>query len=122
MADSLPLRARGGQFNHRTPERTRTMATEPKNTTKFGKGNPGKPKGAVNKNTAQLKDMILKALDGAGGVDYLMKRANDPRTASAFLTLVGKVLPMQVTGEGGDAINVVTRVELVPLSGVNRTS
>jgi len=98
------------------------MATEPKNTTKFGKGNPGKPKGAVNKNTAQLKDMILKALDGAGGVDYLMKRANDPRTASAFLTLVGKVLPMQVTGEGGDAINVVTRVELVPLSGVNRTS
>ena len=66
--------------------------------------------------------MILKALDGAGGVDYLMKRANDPRTASAFLTLVGKVLPMQVTGEGGDAINVVTRVELVPLSGVNRTS
>lgn len=98
------------------------MATEPKNTTKFGKGNPGKPKGAVNKNTAQLKDMILKALDGAGGVDYLMKRANDPRTASAFLTLVGKVLPMQVTGENGDAINVVTRVELVPLSGVNRTS
>lgn len=98
------------------------MATEPKNTTKFGKGNPGKPKGAVNKNTAQLKDMILKALDGAGGVDYLMERATDPRTASAFLTLVGKVLPMQVTGENGDAINVVTRVELVPLSGVNRTS
>jgi hypothetical protein len=82
------------------------MATEPKNTTKFGKGNPGKPKGAVNKNTAQLKDMILKALDGAGGVDYLMKRANDPRTASAFLTLVGKVLPMQVTGEGGGPIGL----------------
>lgn len=80
------------------------MATEPKNTTKFGKGNPGKPKGAVNKNTAQLKDMILKALDGAGGVAYLERRANDPRTASAFLTLVGKVLPLQVTGEDGGAV------------------
>ena len=75
------------------------MATDPKNTTKFGKGNPGKPKGAVNKNTAQLKDMILKALDSAGGAEYLERRANDPRTAAAFLGLVGKVLPMTIAND-----------------------
>ena len=69
-------------------------------------GGRGRPKGAVNKNTAQLKDMILGALDQSGGVEYLVARANDPRTASAFLTLVGKVLPMQVTGEGGGPVGI----------------
>lgn len=78
---------------------------------------PGRPKGVPNKNTAKLKDMVLSALEGAGGVDYLVERAKDPRTASAFLTLVGKVLPMQVTGEDGDAIKVVSRIELVAMRG-----
>lgn len=66
----------------------------------------GSRKGVPNKVTKELKDMILGALNKAGGEDYLTKRANDPKTASAFLTLVGKVLPMQVTGEGGGAIVV----------------
>lgn len=84
--------------------------------TQFKKGQksgPGRPKGAANKVTVQLKDMILNALQGAGGVEYLQQRANDPRTASAFLGLVGKVLPMQVTGADGNAIQTVTRIELV---------
>ena len=42
--------------------------------------------------------MVCQALSEAGGVDYLVERAQDPRTASAFLGLVGKVLPIQVTG------------------------
>lgn len=80
---------------------------KPTTKTAFKKGEKrpgqGRPKGCVNKNTAQLKEMILGALDAAGGVDYLTQRANDPRTAGAFLTLIGKVLPMQVTGaDGGD--------------------
>ena len=75
------------------------MTDTPKNTTKFGKGNPGKPKGATNKTTKELKEMILKALDQSGGVEYLVERANDPKTASAFLTLIGKVLPMTVQGD-----------------------
>lgn len=84
--------------------------------TKFKKGQksgPGRPKGAPNKATKELKDMILSALDASGGVDYLVERANDPRTASAFLSLVGKVLPMNVTGTV--AAQVVHRIELVPL-------
>ena len=65
---------------------------------------PGRPKGSANKTTVEVKAMVLAALDGAGGIDYLVQRAQDPRTASAFLTLVGKVLPLQVTGADGGAI------------------
>ena len=72
-------------------------------------------KGVPNKTTGAIKDMILTALSEAGGVSYLVDRANDPKTAAAFLGLVGKVLPMQVTGVDGDAIQTVTRIELVAL-------
>jgi hypothetical protein len=71
---------------------------------------PGRPKGSTNKVTVQIKDMVSKALDNAGGVDYLVERANDPRTAAAFLGLVGKVLPIQLTGEDGEAIKHSIRV------------
>lgn len=89
---------------------------EPKITTKFGKGNPGKPKGAVNKSTKELKEMILGALDQSGGVEYLVERANDPRTASAFLSLIGKVLPMTVAGDAENplVIQTIQRVIIDP--------
>ena len=79
-------------------------SNEPKSTTKFGKGNPGKPKGAVNHTTKEVREMVTEALTQAGGVAYLTERAKDPRTASAFLSLVGKVLPLQLTGAGGGPI------------------
>lgn len=83
-----------------------------KQTLAIGKGapGPGRKKGVPNKSNAALKDMILQALDGAGGVEYLQARAEDPKTASAFLTLVGKVLPMQVTGADGAAIKTASEV------------
>ena len=59
----------------------------------------GRVKGVPNKVTGELKDMILQALTKSGGVEYLEKRAKDPKTQSAFLTLLGKVLPLQVTGD-----------------------
>ncbi len=71
----------------------------------------GRKPGSVNKHGKELKEMILKALDKAGGVTYLEGCAKNPRTAAAFLGLIGKVLPMQITGENGGAI--VTRVEMV---------
>lgn len=77
------------------------MGAAVKKSAGIGKGTPGpgRPKGQQNKLTGEVKTMILEALDGAGGVQYLIDRASDPRTASAFLTLVGKVLPMQVQGD-----------------------
>lgn len=71
---------------------------------------PGRPKGSTNKTTVELKDMILGALEQAGGVDYLAAKAADPRTASAFLTLVGKVLPLQVKGAGPNGEHVFERI------------
>lgn len=71
----------------------------------------GSRKGVPNKNTAQLKEMILAALDKAGGADYLEERANDPRTASAFLSLIGKVLPMTIQGPGENGEHSFTVIE-----------
>lgn len=71
---------------------------------------PGRPKGSQNKVTADLKDMILGALDAAGGVQYLTERAADPKTASAFLTLVGKTLPMTVKGPGENGEHIFQKI------------
>ena len=57
----------------------------------------GRPKGARNRMSRALKDMILQALDDAGGERYLSEQAI--KNPAAFLTLVGKVLPLQMTGE-----------------------
>lgn len=76
----------------------------PENLSNAGKG---RPKGVPNKATTQLKEMILQALDGAGGVAYLQRQADE--NPGPFLTLVGKVLPLQVVG---DAQNPVT-IEIV---------
>lgn len=67
-----------------------------------GKKTGGRQKGSPNKITRQLKDIILQALDEAGGVEYLKQTAIEH--PAAFLTLVGKVLPLQVTGDGGGPI------------------
>ena len=74
---------------------------------------PGRPKGSVNKTTATLKEAILKAAEDVGqdgnGKDgltgYLKHVASTD--VKAFSSLLGKVLPMQVTGEDGGAIQVV---------------
>ena len=89
----------------------------PKNTGKFGKGNAGKPKGAVNKTTAALKDAILAAAqavgqDGKGklGLEgYLRRVAQDD--VKAFAGLLGKVLPMTVQGPGEGGAHVFEQIE-----------
>ena len=52
--------------------------------------------------TATLKDMILAALDRAGGEEYLVEQGH--KNPGAFMTLVGKVLPLAVTGNEGGAL------------------
>lgn len=58
----------------------------------------GRKKGVQNKITVELKDMILGALDAAGGSAYLLTQARKKNPAP-FLQLVGKCLPkdMHVT-------------------------
>jgi len=70
--------------------------SEPKLGPSTNRGNAGKgrPKGSTNKATKAIKEMILGALDDAGGQEYLKRQAEENPTA--FMTLIGKVLPMQV--------------------------
>lgn len=65
---------------------------------------PGRPKGIPNKNTGLIREMIAQALDEAGGVDYLVACAQDPRSKAAFLGLIGKVMPVQISGDGGGPV------------------
>jgi hypothetical protein len=68
----------------------------------------GRPKGSPNRVPKALKEMILGALDKAGGEQYLSDQAKDNPTA--FLTLIGKVLPLQVQGDKDAPIQItVTR-------------
>lgn len=69
----------------------------------------GRKKGTPNKTTALLKDAILLAATKAGGPDglvgYLQQQATE--YPKGFLPLLGKVLPMQLTGEDGGALQVI---------------
>jgi hypothetical protein len=76
----------------------------------------GRAKGTPNKTTKLLKDAILKAAEKAGGkrglVGYLELQAKI--NPGPFMALLGKVLPMQVTGEDGGPVQTeVTMIELV---------
>ncbi len=62
-----------------------------------GTPGPGRKKGVPNKLTSDVKAMILGALDKAGGVDYLLEQSE--KNPNAFLTLVGKVLPLTLSGD-----------------------
>lgn len=80
-----------------------------------GAPTPGREKGSVNKSTALLKDAIIsaavKAGDKKGLVGYLTTQATE--NPVAFLTLLGKVLPLQVTGAGGGPVRTVVQIQLV---------
>lgn len=67
----------------------------------------GRPVGALDKGNADLRQMILAALHESGGVQYLVKQAE--ANPSGFMSLLGKVLPKEVTGAGGKDL-VPTRI------------
>ena len=78
-----------------------------------GKKTGGRTKGTPNKTTALLKDAILQAAEKAGGkaglVGYLVTQAQ--MNPQSFLPLLGKVLPMQISG-GDEPVKVVTEIVL----------
>ncbi len=82
----------------------------------------GRPKGALNKTTALLKDAILQAAEEAGQVeggkpgeglkDYLKARAID--TPGPFMALLGKILPNEMANaENADGEREPLRVIFV---------
>lgn len=79
----------------------------------------GKRKGAGRKLGAKdtvknLREMVLCALDEAGGIEYLKSQATE--TPTAFLALLGRVLPLQHEGsdEGPPIKHKVEQVVVDP--------
>lgn len=86
-----------------------------------GKPGPGRPKGVPNKTTTLLKEAILRAANEAGGggengtVEYLTLQAY--QNPAAFMSLLGKVLPMQVA-HSGSVDSAVTTIRIVGPDGL----
>lgn len=64
----------------------------------------GRAKGTPNHWNGDIKAMVVKALEGAGGVEYLIGQAK--KNPVAFMGLVGRVLPLQVTGPNGGKLHI----------------
>lgn len=73
-----------------------------------GGAGPGRPKGVPNKTTQSAKDAIAAAAEKLGGAERLVEWAQeDPANERAFWSSIyPKLLPLQVTGEGGGALTV----------------
>lgn len=68
----------------------------------------GRPKGTPNKTTTACKDAIAAAAEGLGGTQRLIDWAKeDPANERVFWgTVYPKLLPLQVSGEGGGPLVV----------------
>lgn len=92
--------------------------TTPKNSGRFGPGNPGKPKGAISKTTRTAKEAIALAAEGLGGADRLIAWAQeDPANERAFWSSIyPKLIPVQLTGDPDAplAVQLIKRVVVDP--------
>jgi hypothetical protein len=78
---------------------------------KFGKGNPGgpgRPKGMKNKVTQTALDAIAQAAEELGGAKRLVAWVKEGKDNEKVFwgTIYPKLLPLQLTGGGGEALVV----------------
>ena len=80
----------------------------------MGNRGKGRRKGSQNKNTQEIKSMILAALDNVGGVDYFVTQAKE--NPVAFMTLIGRILPKEIDGEVNGSVQIasITRTIVDP--------
>ena len=80
---------------------------------------PGRPKGAPNKITSNIRDMLEAAIDEVGGIAYFTKLAeSDPK---AFCSLLARIIPTSAT----ITTNVLPALEVIfasPSSSINKLS
>jgi hypothetical protein len=94
-----------------------------------GKGKPGpapghrvggRVKGTPNKINRDIREMILGALTAVGGQRWLERQAEANPTA--FMALVGKILPTQVAVSDTRQLAEYTREELLAMLATARAS
>lgn len=85
------------------------MEDEPQPFKKGGKPGPGRPKGCANKTTQTAMEAIALAAEALGGHNRLVSWAKEaPENERTFWgTIYPKLLPLQVTGKDGGAIEHV---------------
>lgn len=88
---------------------------KPKNSGRFGPGNPGKPKGALSKTTKTAKEAIALAAEGLGGVNRLVDWAKeDPANERAFwASIYPKLIPVQIAGDDDNPLRHSIKIEFV---------
>lgn len=72
----------------------------------------------MDKGNATIRQMIVNALDNLGGESYLEATARSH--PAAFLSLIGKVMPIEVANPSGESFKTDNKwlVELVQANGV----
>ena len=83
----------------------------------FAAGNPGRPHGIPNRTTVSVKAALEAAVQGLGGVPALI--AWGQQEPGEFYRLWGKLLPRNVTIEGGAQLGIVI---LPPLGSATATA
>lgn len=73
----------------------------------LGRKTGGRQPGSTNKITGDIKAMVVGALAGVGGTEYLMRQAEE--NPAAFMSLVGRVLPLQIVGDPDNPVTYVVR-------------
>lgn len=92
--------------------------------------NGGRPRGSVNKFPRLLKDALLEAAETVGNklapfqkrgpaqsglVNYLCHQA--VKSPNAFMSLLGRVLPLQIESDGNGPVLIVDRIEYHVVDG-----
>jgi hypothetical protein len=73
-----------------------------------GNAGKGRPKGSLNKTTASVKAALTEAFQRRGGVPALLRWADEETTE--FYKLWGRLVPVEVAGEGGGPVSLTIRV------------
>lgn len=86
------------------------MEENPKNTGRFGKGNPGKPKGATNHLTRTVKEAVLDAFNELQSdknhnlISFAKKHPRD------FYAIAAKLIPTDIKAEVKTTEKIVLEV------------
>ena len=89
------------------PARPGNRVGRPENLRKGG----GRPRGVPNKSTQSFKQAVEMVAEGLGGVERMIDWAReDAQNERLFWSSIyPKLAPLQVTGEGGGALEVIVK-------------